>query len=340
VREAVIVIGDLYLSQSQGGGQDAPSAPALEHLARFGEKKALPEGWRAWAARWLGLAQYARESPASVAAAALADAPVDRAVWLATPLHLVAGLTSLHVDRRSALRLRAAELAQLAAGFGDTFRGSGFDLRPLADGTLLLCGPAELARTTTTEPARLLLTPMAEALPMGEGAAALRRLSAEIEMWLHGLPLNDERVRRREPPVATLWLWGGGIAAALRPAAPRGIAAAAFGSDAYIQGLWRLAGGEIRPMPVDWGAVIGEPRVACVLGVVEVAELLHANPSWRLAQAVAEIDRRLLAPSLAALTRGELDRLVLLANDRSLAVRAADRWRIWRRKRAALERLT
>lgn len=340
MREVVIVLRDLYLGQSQGDGQEAPLAPALEHLARFGEKTALPEGWRAWTAHWLGLAQYARESPAGVAAAALANPPADRAVWLATPLHLIAGLTNLHVDRRSALRLPAAQLAQLAASFGDTFRGSGFDLQPLADGELLLCGPAELARTTTTEPARLLLTPVAEALPAGEGAPALRRLSAEIEMWLHGHRLNDERMRRREPPVATLWLWGGGIAAASRPSAPREIAAAAYGSDAYVRGLWQLARGEIRPMPVDWRAVIGEPRAARVLGVMEVAELLHANPSWRLAEAIAEIDRRVLAPSLAALTRGELHRLVLVANDRSLAVRAADRWRIWRRKRTALEGLT
>jgi hypothetical protein len=93
-------------------------------------------------------------------------------------------------------------------------------------------------------------------------------------------------------------------------------------------------------MPVDWAAVIRESRASRALGVVEIAELLHANASWRLAEAIAEIDRRLLSPSLAALHRGELERLVLLANDRSLAVRAADRWRLWRRKRAALQGLT
>ena len=351
MRELVIVIGDLYLpssggSRGQGRGEgardreDAASAPAIEHLARFGEKRSLAGGWRAWAARWLGLPQYAGESPASVAAAALAAAPADRAVWLATPLHLVAGLTTLHVDRRSALRLPGPELTQLAASFAATFHGSGFDLQPLADGELLLCGPADLAQATTTEPARLLLTPMAEALPAGAGSAALRRLSAEIEMWLHDHPLNDERMRRREPPVATLWLWGGGVPVAARPAATRETAAAAFGSDSYLRGLWRLAGGETRPMPVDWRTVIGEPRLARALGVVEVAELLHANPLWRLGEAMAEIDRRLLAPSLAALQRGELDRLTLVANDRSLVVRAADRWRLWRRKRTALEGLT
>lgn len=351
MREIVIVIGDLYLQAAppdassgsgagRGEGGITSPAPALEHLVRFGERTALPEGWRAWTARWLGLAQHAGESPASVAAAALADAPLDCAVWLATPLHLVAGLTSVHVDRRSALRLPAAELAQLAASFRETFRGSGFDLHPLAGGELLLSGPASLAQATTTEPARMLLTPVAEALPAGEHAVLLRRLSAEIEMWLHDHPVNEARARRAEPPVATLWLWGGGVPATAPSPASRSIDAAAFGSDAYVRGLWRLAGGETRPMPVDWPAVIRESRAPRALGVVEIAELLHANASWRLAEAIAEIDRRLLSPSLAALHRGELDRLVLLANDRCLAVRAADRWRLWRRKRSVLEGLT
>ena len=257
-------------------------------------------------------------------------------MWLATPVHLIAGMTSVHFDRRSILRLPEAELGQLAASFRDTFRGSGFDLRPLGSGELLLAGPEVSLTGGTIEPARLLLTSVAEALPMGGGARALRQLSAEIEMWLHGHPVNEERSRRGALTAATLWLWGGGASAAFRPtAAPSEIMDAAFGSDAYLRGLWRLAGGETRPMPVDWATVISEPRVQRALGVVEVAELLHANPSWRLADAVADIDRRLISPSLAALRRGELERLVLLANDRCLSLRPADRWRLWRRMRSA-----
>lgn len=337
MREIVIVIRDLYLEpelSAPGSGPGEDRTPAIEHLARFGDKVTLPRGWRAWTAHWLGLPQYGREAPASVAAAALPDALANRAVWIATPLHLVAGLTSLHFDRRSVLHLPGAELETLAASFRDTFRGSGFELQPLDGGELLLSGPCEQAPSTTTEPARLLLTPVADALPAGEGAPALRRLGAEIEMWLHGHRLNDERARRGAPPVASLWVWGGGAA----PASPQGpageVAAAAFGSDAYVRGLWRLAGRETRPMPVDWAVLIGEPGAQRALGVVEVAELLHANSSWSLADAVADIDRRLLSPALAALHHGDLERLVLLANDRVLSLRAADRWRLWRRIRS------
>jgi hypothetical protein len=332
VRAIVIVIRDLYLES--GESPDA-SVPGIDQIARFGAATAQPEGWRAWTARWLGLPQYAAAAPASIAAAALADVPADRAVWLATPVHLIAGLTSLHFDRRSVLRLQQSELYQLAASFAATFRDSGFELRPLEGGELLLSGPQVSPPVTTTEPARMVLTSVGESLPMGEGARALRRLSAEIEMWLHGHPVNDQLARRGALTVATLWLWGGGNPSAPRPVAtPKAIMDAAFGSDAYVRGLWRLAGGETRPMPVDWAAVIGEPRAQRALAVVEVAELLQANASWSLADAMAEIDRRLISPSVAALRRGELERITLLANDRSLSLRAADRWRLWRRMRA------
>ncbi len=352
MREIVIVIRDLYLQPQQAEmdsrGAAGPGAamaarqiavPGLEHLTRFGEKHPMPQGWRAWTAKWLGLPQYADQAPAGIAAAALENTPQARAVWLATPLYLVTGLSSLHFDRRSLLSLPGAELEALAASFRDTFRGSGFDLHPLGGGELLLSGSETAQPVTTTEPARMPLTTVAEALPGGAGAGALRRLGAEIEMWLHGHAVNNARQRRGELPVGTLWVWGGGTQPLTPPAGRQVPAEAAFGSDAYVRGLWRLAGGEARPMPVDWAAVIGEPRAQRVLAVVEVAELLHANGSWRLAEAIAEMDRRLISPSIAALRRGELERLVLLANDRSLALRALDRWRLWRGKRPGLEGL-
>ena len=339
MREIVIVIRDLYLqpeltassvASSDQAASPGVTAPAIDRLVRFGDRRTLPDGWRAWTARWLGLPQYADAAPARVAAADLAGVPPKGTVWLATPVHLIAGLTSLHFDRRSILRLTDAELETLADSFRDTFCGSGFDLRPLG-GELLLIGPEMSPPATTTEPARMLLTSVAESLPVGAGARALRQLSAEIEMWLHAHPLNEERARRGALTVATLWIWGGG-ASAISPAAPARaeMMDVGFGSDPYVRGLLRLAEGETRPMPLDWAAVIVAPRVQRALAVVEVAELLHANESWRVADAVADIDRRLISPALDALRRGKLDRLVLLANDRCCSLRRANRWRPWR----------
>jgi hypothetical protein len=359
VREIVIVITDLYLEPerarrvpgaaasqlapprgSPAADASADAAPGLEHLARFARREPLPEGWRAWIARWAGLPQYAGAAPASIASAPLAGALSRRAVWLATPLHLIAGPTSVHVDRRSMLRLMRTEAEELAASFRESFRGSGFELHPLESGELLLSGPEGSAPSGTLEPARLLLGSVAEALAAAERAPELRRLSAEIEMWLHEHPVNSGRERQGAPSITTLWPWGGG-AQAIAPSSTSSheLLDVALGADAYVHGLWRLAGGETRAMPVDWRRLIGESSARRVLGVVEVAALLPSEASWCLADALTEIDRRLLLPSLEALRHGELERLTLLANDRRLVVRAADRWRLWRRKRTALEGL-
>jgi hypothetical protein len=339
VREIVIVISDLYLEPSDRAdvsGASATGMPGLEHLARFARRSPLSEGWRAWVARWAALAQYAAAAPAAVAAAPLAGELANRAVWLATPLHLIAGLTRLHLERRSLLRLTRAEAEALAASFREAFRGSGFDLHPLETGELLLSGPPGSAHSGTTEPARMLLIPVAEALAAGDGAPALRRLSAEIEMWLHGHPVNARREERGAPVITTLWPWGGGPPALAPRLATHAPPDPAYGSDSYVRGLWQLAGGETGPMPVDWRTVAGEPRARRALGVVEVAELLQTEASWHLTDALREIDRRLVSPSLEALHRGELERFALLANDRCLLIAAADRWRLWRRGRAAL----
>ncbi|HEX4676096.1 MAG TPA: hypothetical protein VH209_12250, partial [Steroidobacteraceae bacterium] len=229
MREIVIVISDLYLAQApssrsrslvQGqlettppGGPGSGAFPGIEHVARFGERTALEGGWRAWLARWLGRGDLANVAPGAIAAvgvvsAAAAGRPPDSTAWIATPVHLIAGLTSLHLDRRSILRLPAEDLEGFAQDFNRTFGDSDLRLTPLAAGDFLMQGPATLT-AATTEPARALVADLEASLPKGNDAKALKRLGAELEMWLHAHPLNETRRRRGELPVSTLWLWGG-----------------------------------------------------------------------------------------------------------------------------------
>jgi len=147
MNEFVIVIPDLYLSSdsaeiagsvhatgSRGrAGTDASAdgagvfirgtgsssaLPGLERIARFGRRRTLePEGgWRPRLARALGRDDLADMPPAAIVMArTCASQPPASTVWLATPLHLIAGLTSLHLDRRSLLRLSEAEAEAFVA---------------------------------------------------------------------------------------------------------------------------------------------------------------------------------------------------------------------------------
>jgi hypothetical protein len=269
---------------------------------------------------------------------------------MATPVHLLAGLTSLHLDRRSILRLSADDLTALATEFRRVFHDSGFVLEALDSGDFLLFGP-EMPVAQTLEPARAMGTSIADAQPVGTGDPALRRLGAEIEMWLHEHPINDARRRRGEAPVTGLWLWGGGPSPVSRELAPRHLREAAantpqpggsplasvassdiaFGRDAYLRGLWASIGEKVFPLPQQLADIFGYPGVRRAAVVIEIGPMLHSNPRWTFFDAVAQIDRTFIAPAVQALGAAQVERLVILANDHQLTVRARDRFKLWRR---------
>jgi hypothetical protein len=342
------------------------AVPGFERIARFGRTTPLTDGWRPWLANWLGRDDLTNIAPAAIAATTLAtssssatsaassastpnsaragDSPANTSAptptaWLATPMHLIAGLTSVHLDRRSLLSLSPADLEALAQDFNRTFGAdSDFHLTPLGDNQLLMQGPSALA-AATTEPARALASDLEASLPRGSGARALKRLGAELEMWLHVHPLNEARRRRGELPVSTLWVWGGGPPS-LPTNTPYPTPDLAFGSDSYLAGLWRLHGAQTLPLPHQLGDLLQRSaanhttqRAALV---AEITPLLHANPRWTVFEALAELERRFLSPALTALEQGAVASVVVLVNDRQLHIQRRDRLKFWRRRQPGL----
>ena len=315
MRELVIVIADLYLPRDEGAegmraGVTAGSAPGIEFAARFGERAQLADGWRAWLARRLGRADLASLAPARIAAAMCAAEPesADGAAataWIATPVQLLAGLTRVHLPAHGILRLPAAELASLAGGFRRAFGGSGLALYPLPCGELLLF-TAGMPALATLEPARAVGADLAQSLPHGPQAAALRRLGAEIEMWLHGEALNAQRARRGEPPVTSLWLWGSADgpetalhAAGADVAAPRTLRA--FGTDAWLEGLSRIQGSAYEALPARLR--VGEEAADLEVWVLEMRQELSAiplTPELQREIGLVMLDRTPLTPLLNA----------------------------------------
>lgn len=328
--ELVIVIADLYLPEE--GPPAVRRLPGLERIARFARGSTLTDGWRPWLARRMGSQRLAEEAPACVAARC-ADAQGADAVWLATPVHCVAGLCSLHLDHHGLLKLPAAQLESLAEDFRNRFQGSGFALEPLASGVFLLAGPA-LSDAAGTEPA-LALGQLAAALPR---APALRRLGTEIEIWLHEHAVNRARTARGEPPVTALWIWGGGARrrATATPAVESALGLErAYGRDPYLDGLWCARGARVEPLPASIEEVLAGPARRSVI-VVELSEQLVAAPTADLGDALAALDARWLAPAAQLVARGAVRRLAVLANGRCLLLARHDRLRRWRRTRPGL----
>ena len=335
-----MVLGDLYL-----GGETAPRAllpeevrlPALEYVVRFGARRALPTGWRPWLARWLGCESVAPLAPARIAALtpAATRLPPPGTAWFATPVQLQAGLSRVHLAHAGVLRLGAGEQAELARAFARDFAGSGYALQPVCGGELILRTPTPWS-VTSCEPARSAGGELPAVLAQGAEAAVLRRLMAEMEMWLHSLPMNAARRGAGEAPVTTLWLWGGeGDPASPAPAPPPALPRA-WGDDAYLSGMWHLLGGSAQPLP-QAGRV---PAAAGERGVIVLK--LSAQPAAATAaggaSALAHLDAQWLEPAVHALGRG-LQRLSLIANDWHFSVSRTDAWRFWRARRPGLSGL-
>ena len=356
MREIVIVIPDLYLDpspeDSRASPGDAPpgagvlgTLPGFERAARFGTRRSIAPGggWRPWLSRWLSRPDLASHAPATIAAAALsppnfvatAEAPrAPSTVWMATPVHWIAGLTSLHLDRRGLLSLPSEDLAAFAADFNQTFGDTDLHLQPLSNGEFLLHGPAAWS-AVTTEPARAVVTDLESSLPKGDAGSALKRLGAELEMWLHSHPRNEVRRRRGDRPVSALWFWGGGQSGPVKASAslPTDLA---FGCDPYVAGLWRLQGSSSRPLPDRFVELLGDPKAERAILVVEVTPLLQSNSHWTVFEALVDVDRLYLSPALAALQARALESAVVVANDMEVRLRRGDRLKIWRRVRSGI----
>ena len=197
VKELVVIVPDSHLIESMMALESHDlRLPGLARVARFASAQPLSLSWRAWLAAWLGM-DDSSVPPAAVAALALPDedATPEGAVWFAQPVHWVASLTTLHLPAHGLLRLASAEQQLLVESFAASFASAGFRLRALPSGGFLALGTALPDGIETLDPAQCLGANLAEALPQGPGAAALRRLGAEIEMWLHEHPVNITRMR-------------------------------------------------------------------------------------------------------------------------------------------------
>ena len=337
-----MVIQDLYLPRElRGSAAEQAVLPGLEQVARFGRRVPLGGGWREWLLRRAGRSDLEGVAPACIAAAALDAACAARPAgvpdarlsvrWIASALHLRAGLRGVDLDHRGLLRLAADEQAQLSADFALAFASCA--LVPLPSGEFLLDTPG-IPALAMYEPARCAGAELPELTPAGPATAPLRRLLAEIEMWLHAQPLNESRRERGAPPLSALWPWGAtGRIVCPAPGAPLELPLA-WGRDAWLEGLWRLQGSVVRPAPQSLEELLGAKAPAGILLVELGGELRGEHDT--VADALGRIDARLVAPALASLRGAGLERLSVILNDACVHLQRGSLRRFWRRARGGL----
>jgi len=332
VTPTILVVRDLDAVQPGAGVRvELPRLPALEQWLALGVAQVARGGWRQWLQRELAYPALAALPSASIAAAAVPGAPADLPVWLAAPVHFIAGLDTVRVHPAGLLRLDPGEEDALARDFARVFAGSGWSLHASGRGELLLAGAsAATGEVRTDDPALWVGADPREGLPRGPGAAPLRRLGAELEMWLHQHPVNESRAARGELPVNALWLWGGGASPARGGAPPDGAPGVdASADDLFVAGLARCAGWRLEPAPAGWTAARwppspqsgeGGPRRRLVVAGAAAAPDLRALHS---------IEQDWIAPALAQWRRGAHE-LTLLTAGAAVRLPRSPLQRAWR----------
>lgn len=279
-------------------------APLLERLLARADSSAPQADWRAAAFK---LVSAGAAMPALAAVAQYADlGRVDyQAVFLATPVHYVAAMSSVQLPADGLLQLAASEAETLAEEFNRLWDNAGVRMMAGRGGALYCCFD-ESVRAETQDPRSAVGRDIAAYLPTGSGAPRLRRLMSEVEMWLFEHAVNRMRAARGAGAVSGLWLWGGGATLAQMP---------------KLMG-W-TAGQDV--LFAAFPARTHYPRAAGS-GVV-VLEQTPGAPDW------PEAESRWLRPMLADLSAGRIGEARLSAGEWCYSLSAAWRWRFWRRTR-------
>lgn len=234
-------------------------------------------------------------------------------VWLrADPAYVVPDMQGARLMAHGdMLAIDAIDLAALLPALQETFAEVGLAL-DAADPTrwYLRLEPGS-ALPDFAAPAQVLGADLFDHLPQGEGARRWRALLTEAQIVLHQHPWNRERAARGQPPINSLWFWGGGAL----PASVSTAHAQVRSREPLLRALAQAAGIDAEQTPrVD--------------ALVDLRQLRAPE------QFVGEV----MQPLLEALRLGELQQLLLDFEDGvRFRIEREQRWRFWRRPLARLD---
>lgn len=162
--------------------------------------------------------------------------------------------------------------------------------------------------------------------PQGEDAMHWQRILTEVQMLLHGHPLNLARAARGELLINSLWLWGGGRAIPLAPAFD-----AVGGDDSLVGAFTRAAGMQ----QIESLQALLDGQYANGLWVCNAAgEALQRGDLYAWREAVQQVERQFAQPLLQALQGGRLQRLTLDVmrehDTRRFVLTRSAAWKLWR----------
>jgi hypothetical protein len=264
-----------------GAASALPELPVLSALLRGATRLPAASDWRHGVLAALAVPQSAGMSPAAMAARAIPGLSAGIGICLAMPVHAVAGISRMFLATADGFVLAAAEREALRQAFNVEFGGPDLHLHAAGSGWLLQAPFG--AAADDASPESLIGAALARTPALADAGRSLRRLGAEVEMWLAGLPLNRDRERRGAPPINCIWFWGGAIAGPLpRPGLLPGSLFSNVEPDAWLAGLAGYCGTPLQ-QALTWGDVREPAGALVILQPQLLGEVMQQLTTWEAA---------------------------------------------------------
>jgi hypothetical protein len=196
------------------------------------------------------------------------------------------------------------------ASFNQEFGSNDLKLHVVAPGGGWLLQAPFARGARDPEPGMLEGEALARAPAADADERQLRRLGAEVEMWLAAHEMNREREARRVPVLSAFWFWGGGATARLPPV-PDVTGVYTNGSgDAWLAGLARHAG-----VPVSgakcWDDVAPLLPARAATGTGRCVIMLSPPQGAMDEEFWSMVEEQWMVPVSKAIGQGEVTRLLL-----------------------------
>jgi hypothetical protein len=234
----------------------------------------------------------------------LESGDADTDLWLrADPAFVRAEMGGARLMACGDLGFAPGEVEDLLAPLRPLFGDAGMPISAGAEGRWYL----RIARATPipdfAPPAEALGADVLPFLPVGRDFANWRSLFNEAQVLLHNHPRNAARIASGLPPVNSLWFWGGGAL----PDRVEATAASTESDDFELRALAKRADMEVAPEICPPGSLLLDHR---------------RDRDWSRIAASLRSD-----PRFSSFAR----KLVDFADGVRYELRAAQRWRVWRR---------
>lgn len=242
---------------------------------------------------------------------------------VAQPVHLAAAIDHLRLAPPEQLQLTDGEADELLASLRTWLVDTGCSLWQVRP-DLWLWHSADILDCSGPEPMYAVGRNVREFQLSGPSAPRLQCLITELQMALHGHPVNQTRARAGKPVVNSVWLWGFGTTNA---APDRSLDAQWSGrlpalatDDPWLAGVWRLHG----------------QATGALFHAAAAARSAQLCAAWRPpvsggSAAMQYIDQQWFGPLREAILNRQPGSVHLQLGVQELSVEPGYPWRFWRR---------